>query len=169
MQSPNPLELSQVTRRRFLILYLKLSIQIPTAGGGDIALTIPCLHMLQLLSGQAQRQLVAPPLVLEPVDAPQGLRDGDVEHEVAEGEECYGSPAVSALETGGRGLYLSGEDDGEEYEEEHEDVPHLFLLLVYSLFLLQCLLEVELDNGVQCLDCGFFSYNRRIPFIVRRL
>lgn len=38
-----------------------------------LAIVDPQLHFSQLLSSQPESQLVAPPLVLEPIDAPQGL------------------------------------------------------------------------------------------------
>ena len=68
----------------------------------------PRLHFSQLLSSQPQSQLVAPPLVLEPIDAPQGLSHGNVENKMGQGKQSDGSPAVAALETSR--LNLSHED-----------------------------------------------------------
>ena len=55
---------------------------------------------------------------------------------------------MAALEAAWRGLDLSGEDDGEEEEEYLEELPELLFLSIYSSFLLECLLEVELDDAV---------------------
>lgn len=73
------------------------------------------LHLPQLLSGQPKRELVATPLVLEPIDAPQGLRHRHVEDQVGKREECDGYPAMAALEA--RGLSLGQEDKAQEDEE----------------------------------------------------
>lgn len=75
MQSPVPLELAKVTLRRLLVMNLKLIVtnafKVVTTAGST---TRSNLHLPQLLSGQPKRELVATPLVLEPIDAPQGLR-----------------------------------------------------------------------------------------------
>ena len=99
MQSPVPLELAKITLGRLLVMNLKLMIPnpiklMPTSAVGPE----PHLHLPQLLGRQTQRQLVAAPLVLEPIDAAEGLSDGDVEDEVGQGEEDNGDPAVAALE-----------------------------------------------------------------------
>lgn len=110
----------------------------------------PHLELLEALGGEAEGELVAAPLVLESVDAAEGLGDGDVEDEVGEGEEADGDPAMAALEP--RRLDLGGEDKGQEEEEELEELPHLLLLQIYSSLLLEGLLEVELDDGIEGLD-----------------
>lgn len=75
MQSPVPLELAKVTLRRLLVMNLKFIVtntfKVVTTAGST---TGSYLHLPQLLSGQPKRELVATPLVLEPIDAPQGLR-----------------------------------------------------------------------------------------------
>lgn len=64
----------------------------------------PHLHLPQLLSSQPKRELVATPLVLEAVDASQGLSDGDIENQMRKREKRNGYPAVPALETSGLSL-----------------------------------------------------------------
>ena len=114
------------------------------------------LHLPELLGGEPKSELVAAPLVLEPVDAPEGLGHGDVEDEVGEGEEDDGDPAMAALEAGGLGL--GKEDEAQEDEEELEELVELLLLEVYGALLLQGLLEMELDYGVQRLQGCLFWY-----------
>lgn len=89
---------------------------------------------------------MAAPLVLEPIDAAQGLSNCHVEDEVGLGEEDDWDPAVAALEP--RGLGLGKEDEAEEDEEQEEELVELLLLEVYGPLLLQGLLEVKLDDGV---------------------
>lgn len=81
----------------------------------------PHLQPPQPVRSEAQRQLVAPPLVLEAIDAAQGLGDGDVEDEVGHGEQTNGDPAVAALQPGR--LRLAEENQGQEEEEELEHLP----------------------------------------------
>lgn len=64
-----------------------------------VAATQPHLHLPEFLGCQTKRELVAAPLVLEAIDAPQGLCDGDIEDEVCGGEKSDGDPAMAALET----------------------------------------------------------------------
>lgn len=64
----------------------------------------PHFQMPQPLSRQCQCQLVAPSLILEPVDASEGLGDRHVENEMGQGEEPNGHPAVAALESRRLGL-----------------------------------------------------------------
>lgn len=51
------------------------------------------------MSGEAESKLVAATLVLEAIDATEGLSYGDVEEEVGEREETDGCPAMAAMET----------------------------------------------------------------------
>lgn len=94
MKSPIPLELTKVVFWGFLVLNLELIL----AFTGSYA-TRPRLHLPELLCGQPKRELVAPPLVLEAIDAPKCLGHGNIEDEVREGEEDDGDPAMAALET----------------------------------------------------------------------
>lgn len=86
------------------------------------------LDLPKLLSSQSKCELVATPLVLEAIDAPQGLSHGDVEDKVGEGEKRDWYPAVPALEA--RGLRLSQESKAQENEEELEELLKLLLLEV---------------------------------------
>lgn len=115
----------------------------------------PHLDLPEALSGEAESELVATALVLEAIDAAEGLGDGDIEHEVGQGEKSDGDPAMAALEAGRLGL--SEEDEREEDEEELKELPELLLLEVNSSFLLQGLLEVELDDGVEGLEGRLFG------------
>lgn len=151
MQSPVPLKLAKITLRRLLIMNLELIIPNPIKLMPSSTISPqPHLHLPQLLSSQPQRQLVTSPLVLEAIDASKRLSDGDVEDEVGKGEEDDGNPAVAALEAGGGGL--GEEDEGEEEEEELEELLELLLLEVDGSLLLEGLLEVELDDGVEGLQ-----------------
>lgn len=156
MQGPVPLELAKVTLGRLLIMNLELIVSNPikvvTAAGVGAE---PDPHLPELLGGQAEGELVAAALVLEAVDAAEGLGDGDVEDEVGEGEEDDGDPAVAALEAGGLGLCQ--EDQTQEEEEELEQLLELLLLEVDGSLLLQGLLEVELDDGVEGLQGRLFG------------
>lgn len=58
------------------------------------------LDLPELLSGQAKGEFVAPPLVLEAIDASKGLCNGHVEDEMGHGEKCDGDPTMAALEVG---------------------------------------------------------------------
>lgn len=87
------------------------------------------LHLPELLGGQPKSELVAAPLVLETINAPEGLGHGDVEDEVGEGEDGDGDPTVAALEA--RGLGLGKEDETQEDEEQLEKLVELLLLEVY--------------------------------------
>ncbi|KAI8535915.1 hypothetical protein RHMOL_Rhmol10G0212600 [Rhododendron molle] len=136
-------------------MYLKLLPHQPTTAAAEAAV-ISHLDLPQPVRGQPKGQLMAPPLVLEPVDAPQGLGDGHVEDQVGQGEEANGDPAVAALEAAG-GLGLGEEDEAQEEEEELEELPELLLLEVHGPLLLQGLLEVELDYVVQGLEGRFFG------------
>lgn len=123
------------------------------------------LHLPELLGGEAKSELVAAPLVLEAIDAAEGLGDGDVEDEVGEGEEYDGDPAMAALEAGGLGL--GEEDEAQEDEEELEELVELLLLEVYGPLLLEGLLKVELDYGVQGLQgCLFWDCCLLLPLLV---
>ena len=111
MQSPVPLELTKVTLRWFLVMDLKIIITkypIKVTSTTIVAAQLD-LHLPQPLSSQPKRELVATPLVLEAIDAPQGLSHRDVEDEVGERKNRDGYPAVPALEA--RGLRLSQEDE----------------------------------------------------------
>lgn len=153
MQSPIPLKLSEIGLRGFLVVNLELVVGnngiVVGIGGGESDLDVP-----EFLGGQAEGELVAAALVLEGVDAPQGLGDGDVEDEVGDGEEGDGDPAVAALEAGGLGQ--GQEDEAQEDEEYLEELVELLLLEVDGTLLLQGFLEVELDYGVQGLEGCFF-------------
>ncbi|KAF5457973.1 hypothetical protein F2P56_022042 [Juglans regia] len=166
MQSPAPLKLTKVTLRRLLVMNLKVTVASPievlaTSG------THFHLHLPELLGGHSKSQLVAAPLVLEPVDALEGLGHGDVEDEVGEGEESDGDPAMAALEA--RGLSLCKENETQEDEEKLEELVELLLLEVYGALLLQGLLEMELDYGVYGLEgCLFRNCLRKeVGFVVR--
>ncbi|KAG6595114.1 hypothetical protein SDJN03_11667, partial [Cucurbita argyrosperma subsp. sororia] len=89
---------------------------------------------------------MAAALVLEAIDAAEGLGDRDVEGEMGNGEKSNGDPGMAAVEAMGKGL--GEEDEAQEDEEEVEEVEELFLLEIYGSFLLQGLLEMELDYGV---------------------
>lgn len=114
-------------------------------GGGGVA----HLEVLEAVGGEGEGELVAAALVLEAVEAAEGLGDGDVEDEVAKGEEADGGPAVPALEPLRRGTQLGSKYQGQEEEEELEEAPQLLLLRVHRPLLLQRLLEVQLDDRVQ--------------------
>ena len=79
MQSPVPLKLTEVSLRRLLIMNLKIithhfPIIVPITG--------PHLDLPESISGEAESKLVAAALVLETIDAAEGLSDGDVKDEV---------------------------------------------------------------------------------------
>ena len=161
VQSPVPLELTEVTLRRLLIVYLEL---IPSnhASSTGAALSVsgaahPELDLAEAVGGQPQGELVAAPLVLEAVDAAQGLGHRHVEDEVGEGEQADGDPAVAALQP--RRLGLGQEDESEEDEEHLEELPEFLLLEIHGPLLLEGLLEVKLDDGVEGLECRFFWYH----------
>ncbi|KOM41146.1 hypothetical protein LR48_Vigan04g134400 [Vigna angularis] len=155
MKCPIPLKLSEVALGGFLVVNLELlignTIVVTTVGGAE-----PDLDLPELLGGEAESELVAAALVLEAVDAAEGLGDGDVEDEVGDGEQRDGDPAVTALEA--RGLGLGEEEESEEDEENLKELVKLLLLKVYGPFLLQGLLEVKLDYGVQSLKRCFFRH-----------
>lgn len=81
----------------------------------------PHLELPQPLRRQTEGELVAAPLVLEAVDASEGLGHGDVEDEVGQGEEPNGDPAMAALQP--RRLGLGEKHEGQEEEEEMEELP----------------------------------------------
>lgn len=56
------------------------------------------LQALQIFCGQAQRELMAPSLILETINAPQGLGHGHIEYQVPHGAERNGHPPVLALQ-----------------------------------------------------------------------
>lgn len=141
MQSPIPLELTQVALRRLLVVNLEFVV----VGGGGGGLDLP-----ELLGGEAESELVAAALVLEAVDAAEGVGDGDVEAEMGNGEERNWDPGVAALEPRGQGL--GQEHEAEEDEEQLEQIVEVLLLEIYGAFLLEGLLEMELDYGVQGLE-----------------
>lgn len=166
MQCPVPLELAQVALGRLLVLDLEVPVvehhlvvvlAVVAAAPAPAAVAVghreghPHLEVPEPLGGEAEGELVAAALVLEAVDGAEGLGDGDIEDEVGEGEEGDWGPAVAALEAGG-GLGEGAEEEGEEDEEEEEEAVELLLLLVDGALLLQGLLEVELDYGVQRLE-----------------
>ena len=154
MQSPVPLELTKVGLGWLLIMNLKVIADHVTL---IVSTTGPHLDLPEALSGEAKSELVATALVLEAIDAAESLSDGDIEDEVGEGEENDWDPAVAALEAWGLGL--SEEDEREKDKEELKELPKLLLLEVNSSFLLQGLLEVELDDGVEGLKgCFFWDY-----------
>jgi len=162
MKCPIPLKLSEVALGGFLVVNLELLIGntlVVTVGGAE-----PDLDLPELLGGEAESELVAAALVLEAVDAAEGLRDGDVEDEMGDGEQRDGDPAVAALEA--RGLGLGEEEESEEDEENLEELVKLLLLKVYGPFLLQGLLEVELDYGVQRLKRCFFRHRLLLVVVV---
>lgn len=64
---------------------------------------------------------MASPLILEPIDAPEGLSHRHIEDEVGKGDETNGYPAVAALEA--RGIDLGRKHQGQEEEEELEQLP----------------------------------------------
>jgi len=162
MKSPIPLKLPEVALGGFLVVNLKLLIGnavVVTVGGAE-----PDLDLPELLGGEAESELVAAALVLEAVDAAEGLRDGDVEDEMGDGEQRDGDPAVAALEA--RGLGLSKEKESEEDEENLEELVKLLLLKVYGPFLLEGLLEVKLYYGVQRLKGRFFRHRLLLLVVV---
>lgn len=133
---------------------IKFSAAVFAEPVAELAIAHSYLNLPQLLRRQPERQLVAPPLVLEPIDAAEGLSNGNVEDQVSEGEKGDGDPAMAALESWGLGL--GDEDEGEEDEEEEEEFMEFFLLEVNGSFFLQGFLEMELDYGVDGLECCFF-------------
>ncbi|WVZ20894.1 hypothetical protein V8G54_008216 [Vigna mungo] len=163
MKCPIPLKLSEVALGGFLVVNLELlignTIVVTTAGGAE-----PDLDLPELLGGEAESELVAAALVLEAVDAAEGLGDGDVEDEVGDGEKGDGDPAVAALEA--RGLGLGEEEESEEDEENLKELVKLLLLKVYGPFLLKGLLEVKLDYGVKRLKRCFFRYRLLVVVVV---
>nr|DAD40043.1 TPA_asm: hypothetical protein HUJ06_014366 [Nelumbo nucifera] len=91
MHGPVPLELTKIALGRLLVVNLEVirlvrQLAVP-----------PHLDLFQPLRRQPQRELVAPPLVLEAIDAAESLSHGDVEDEMGHGEEADGDPAVAAL------------------------------------------------------------------------
>lgn len=106
---------------------------------------------------------MASALVLEGVDAAEGLGDGDVEDEGGEGEEGDRDPAMAALEA--RGIGEGQEDEAEEDEENLKELVKLLLLEVNGTLLLQSLLEVKLDYGVEGLQCRLLLV--MVAFVVR--
>ncbi|KAF7840067.1 hypothetical protein G2W53_008549 [Senna tora] len=163
MQSPISLELTEIALRRLLVVNLELIVRngvVFASAALDLHLDFP-----ELLGGQGEGELVASALVLEAVDASEGLRDGDVEDEVREGEEGDRDPAMAALEA--RGMGMGDENEGEEDEEDLEELVELLLLKIDGSFLLQSLLEVELDYGVQGLECRLLRVVVGMGFVVR--
>ncbi|KAK7293254.1 hypothetical protein RJT34_16117 [Clitoria ternatea] len=71
----------------------------------------------KLFGGQSEREVEATSLILEAIDAAEGLGNGDVEDEVGHGNEGYGDLVVAALEAGGVGQEDEAQED-EEYLEE---------------------------------------------------
>ncbi|KAK5785508.1 hypothetical protein PVK06_040100 [Gossypium arboreum] len=144
IQCPVPFELSKVILRGFLVINFELILFSKPIN--KLSIANPQLHFPQLLCSQAKRQLVAPPLVLEPIDAPQGLSHRDIEYEMRQRKQSDESPAVATLQT--TGLRLSHEDNSQEDKEELEKLVKLLLLEVYSSFLFQGFLKMKLDNRV---------------------
>lgn len=97
---------------------------------------------------------MAAALVLEAVDAAEGLRHRDVEDEVGQGEQADGHPTVAALEV--RRLRLAHKHHRQEEEEEVEELPQLLFLEVDGPLFLEGFLEVELDYGVEGLEGSLF-------------
>ncbi|KAK4256767.1 hypothetical protein QN277_006450 [Acacia crassicarpa] len=147
MKSPVPLELNKVAFRWFLVLDLKLIFVL-------ISVHILGLDLPELVGSQSESELVATPLVLEAIDASQGLGHRDVEDEVSEGKEGDGDPAMAALET--RRGSLGQEHQSQEDEQNLKQFVKLLLLKVYGSLLLESLLEMELYYGVQCLHSRLF-------------
>ena len=77
MQGTIPLELTEVSIRRLLVVYIKLLSPDNTVIAAD-----PELDLAEAVGGEAEGELVAAALILEAVDAAEGLGDGDVEDEV---------------------------------------------------------------------------------------
>lgn len=78
MQSPIPLKLTKITLRWLLIMNLKILPHFIYIIGISTA-TNSHLQLPQPFSGQPKSQFVAPSLVLESIDAPQGLSHRHVE------------------------------------------------------------------------------------------
>lgn len=89
---------------------------------------------------------MAPPLILEPIDAPKSLSHRNIEDEVGQREEGYRGPAMATLKA--IALSLTHEDQREEDEEKKEELVELLLLEVYCSFLFQGLFKMELDYSV---------------------
>ncbi|RWV85322.1 hypothetical protein GW17_00052897, partial [Ensete ventricosum] len=96
MHGPAALELAEVAVRRFLVMDLEVAREhgrgVGARGDGRVGGEAH-LEELEAIGGEGEGELVAAALVLEAVDAAEGLGDGDVEGEVAEGEEADGGPA----------------------------------------------------------------------------
>ncbi|GER33238.1 shikimate kinase [Striga asiatica] len=122
MESPIPLELTEIAFWRLLIMNLEL---LPNLIGAAAAAQ-PHLQLPQPLGGEAKGQLVAPPLVFEAVDAPQSLGHRHVENEVGQREQPNRHPAVAALQPWRLGL--GQENQAQEDEEEMEELPQLLFL-----------------------------------------
>ena len=68
-----PLELTEIALRRLLVVYIKL---LPHNTTAVIGATNPELDLVKAVGGEAEDELVAAALVLEAVDAAEGLGDG---------------------------------------------------------------------------------------------
>ncbi|KAA0025559.1 hypothetical protein E5676_scaffold255G00090 [Cucumis melo var. makuwa] len=133
---------------KFLIRHASIKPSID--GGGNLH-----LHFSEAFSCETQSKLMATALILEAIDATEGLSNRDIETEMGNGEKSNGDPAMAAFEA--RGKRLGQENESEEYEEELEKLVKLFLLEIYGAFLLEGLLEMELDYGVESLESCFFG------------
>jgi len=152
VESPISLELTEIAVGGFLVGNVEVVVGeavVESVGGLE-----PDFEVAELVRGESEGELVASALVPEGVEASEGVGDGDVEDEVGEGQEGDGDPAVAALEAGGVGV--GEEDEGEEEEEDLEQLVELLFLQVDGSLLLEGLLEVQLDDGVQRLQCRFF-------------
>lgn len=147
MKSPIALKLTKITIRWFLILNLKVMFVIKGGSSGST------FEISEFLSGQSESELMASALVLEGIDASQGLCDGDVKDEMSETEEADWDPTMAALEARRRRQGQGQEKQSEEDEEDKEESVELLLLEIDGSFFLQGFLEVELDYGVQGLNC----------------
>jgi len=115
------------------------------------------LQALQIFGGQAQRELMASSLILETIYTPQGLGHGHIEYQVPHGAERNGHPPVLALQP--CGLHHAAEENCQKDKQDLEKLPELLLLEIHGSFFLQCLLEMDLNDRVQCLQSGF-SWNK---------
>lgn len=140
MDCPAPPELGEVRLGRLLVRHLDVCGRDDVRGG---------LEHPEPVCGERERELVAPALVAEPVEASEVVRDGGVEGEVREREEARGRPEVSALEARWRGGGDAREDERQEEEEGEEEAPQLLLLRVGGALLLHRLVEVQLHHRAQ--------------------
>lgn len=76
-----------------------MNLKILIRNGVVTTTTQPHLNLPKLLRCQTKGKLVTPSLILEAIDAPQSLCNGNIEDKVSHREKSDGDPTVTTLET----------------------------------------------------------------------